>query len=241
MAFMAPWTWGTVPIKSNGKFIEEGLDQAWRSMLEFYVGDGDGVQMGEAPFEYVTEGRQSENAARIAKGSTEKPYSCCSDLCQQVGWGLIGGDQDRPDAVVALAKPVINLKEAWGWTVGVSVSRLRYKTGNHFHVLKKNEEWSPPRRSFFLIGENGNEHVAVFDKIEDDLLISYDYGQFWSRNKAPANYGGCKRTRRLVRGKDGRLYAGEGAAARPVIGHLDVDSWIAMVLASQPDVMARVP
>lgn len=248
------WTWGTRNILTSDRKIDvEAATQSWVELMEFFTNGTQGYQMGEDVFEYISEHRQQQSEAwrrqQFAAGKKpDGPYSGCTDLAQAGLVCMLGGDiHQLSPAQEQFARKVINRGEAWGWIPQVAVSRLRYGTGSRFKVLNRGQVWAPPPVSICIIGENGQEHVLVPKEVTDNQMVSYDYGQFWSRKpgQEPANYGGCERTRKLERRSDGRVYAGEGAGARPILGYVDVLGWLQDVVDRSPTstdpFLARVP
>lgn len=237
------WTWGQMNVLgANGLVDEDRLLGAWNMLLEFFLDGANGRQEGDEVFEYVTETRQSQNSKRRRAGSPELPYSCCTDLAFSMLFALVGGDMDQMSAIQKMfAKQVINRDEFLGWRSQVAVSLLRYKTGDHFKVLR-GTDWSPPPVSIALIGEHGAEHIMVPRSVSDKQVVSDDYGQFWSKNKnSPGMFGGCRRTRELSR-RNGRLWAGSNQP-KPVIGHVDVVSWLNELIRLSPrgEWLVRIP
>lgn len=174
-----------------------------------------GRQEGDELFELVTEGRQSANTARRLRGSPEVGYSCCTDLAHYLLWRvLLEQLGDLTDAQRARATSTIGRTEADGWRVGQGVSRL---VGDPCFVRLRGLDWSPPPGSIVVIGENGSEHVLIY---EGDGA-SFDYGQFWARPGQPGRHGGRRCVRQLTE-RGGRLHLG----GRVVLGHLDPVAWV---------------
>ena len=157
-----------------------------------------GRNQGDPVFEEIVEGRQKW-----------KGYSSCADL---VHWCLRrAGFRDER---------VLNREDDDGaipWRPSVNVSRLVYATGHAFSWWKSDSPLGLRPGDMALVGENGQEHVFVVAEVTDDLVTSYDYGQFFS-----GKHGGKRTVRHIHYGAGGRLhlYASQ-LPGRPFIGRLD--------------------
>jgi hypothetical protein len=203
--------------------------------------DGEGVQMNEPMFELVTEGRQSASEARRRRpGNTEKPYSACGDLghydLEHLCYEFV---PDPTPTQLKEALRTLNRAELDHYTNGLNVNRL-YESPAFVHH-KRGVRLGARPGDIMIIGEHGNEHVLVVESIPDpgaDLITidgdldSLDYGQVFARLGQPMQYGGKRRTRRLGRGPDGRIWATGTEGSRPVLGHVDVADWVARVRAA---------
>jgi hypothetical protein len=185
--------------RENAATLDEKLLRAIMvANARFACNGSAGRTQGDAVFEEIVEGRQ-----RWAG------YSSCADL---VHWCLRrAGFRDER---------VLNREDDDGelpWRVSINVSRLVYATGHAFSWWKKGNPLGLLPGDMALVGENGQEHVFVVAEVSDDLVTSYDYGQFFS-----GKHGGKRTTRRIHSGAGGRLhlYAAQ-LPGRPFIGRLD--------------------
>jgi hypothetical protein len=157
-----------------------------------------GRSQGDPIFEEVVEGRQRWTG-----------YSSCGDL---VHWCLRrAGLRDER---------VLNREDDDGatpWRVSVNVSRLVYATGHAFSWWRSGDPLGLQPGDMALVGENGQEHVFIVAEATDEIVTSYDYGQFFA-----GKHGGKRTVRRLHSGAGGRLhlYASQ-LPGRPFIGRLD--------------------
>jgi hypothetical protein len=172
-----------------------------------------GRTKGDPVFEKVTEGRQK---TWIDKNNKLHNYSGCADLAQFVLWYL-AGKPDPDDHDTGFAFGFVNRADAFGWRVGMNVAQLglaQFKT-----VYKSGMPFAGARGHVLLIGENGQEHIAIIDQKRDNELLTFDYGQFFQPSpKSKADAGGkpCKRV--LYTGKDGRPWLlQDRMPGRPVV------------------------
>jgi hypothetical protein len=189
--------------------VDEGETRAAATALADYLVNGEAGAWDDAKFDFVVERRQSPG------------YSGCGDLCHAVLWAMLGAKPPEDEAGRQAQARVVNRAEAYGWKVGVNISRLRYSTGDAFIVHKPHQPWAPKGGDLVLVGEDGREHVFVVTGWDGDMnggeLRSCDYGQF---NEKLGKHGGCRVVRRPLRGQDGRLWT--KANGRPVVGHVDL-------------------
>ena len=171
----------------------------------------------------VTEHRQ---ATWTAQGKLHS-YSACADLAHWVLWNLVG--KPAPTPAVKAQLRGINRKEAFGWQVGLNIAllahhvapRVKYGPGVKFtaepgHIL--------------LIGEGGQEHIAIVKGIVGPELYTFDYGQFFAlRPHTAADYGGRCVTRDISGGKDGRpwVHGHDGGVGRPIVMSIDTGKFVA--------------
>jgi hypothetical protein len=164
----------------------------------FACDEATGRNHGDPVFEEVVERRQKWPG-----------YSSCGDL---IHWCLRrAGYRDER---------VLNREDDDGalpWRMGVNVSRLVYGTGHAFEWWRPGAPLGLRAGDMALIGEHGQEHVFIVASVDDGVVGSYDYGQWFN-----GAHGG-RRVTRLVRvGGDGRFYFYTTTLpGRPFIGRLD--------------------
>lgn len=159
-------------------FTEEHYRDVSRDLYEWSTYGDAGVTEKSDRFKLVTEGRD--------KGPD---YSCCADLGH---WGLWR---------VGIRSPYLNREERTeapgDWKDQVNVWRLYSSPDARTKPLNV----TPKCGDIWLIGSTPkNWHVLVCDRIENDVLHSWEYGQAALREPAwkPNSIEGCRREREIV-------------------------------------------
>ena len=193
-------------------FVRSELVHRASLSLAHYATDGDrGRLEGDPVFEAVTEGRQSSNTARRAKGSKEMAFSACAEM---IHWGLA-------NLGVADESLVNRDKDDWGqnpWKSQVAISRIfNHKAFTH-------NKPAPPGSPIFVTAA---EHVAILESWNADHITSFDYGQF---NPKKGKFSGEKKVRALKKAGRGWTIGG-----RPYVGYLDLTKLRYMRFAEVPE------
>jgi hypothetical protein len=193
-------------------FVRPAIVYAASLALATYATDGDAGRVeGDDVYEAVTEGRQSGNSSRRARGSTELPYSSCGDL---VHWTL---------ARLGIAdEQLVNRNDDFGstpWRSGVNIGRIF----NH-HAFRTSAP--PPAGAPFFV--QPPEHVEILQEwdAEGRRLVAAAYGQF-SRQRG--KFSGERKVRTLA--QRGRQWM---VGDRIYVGHLDLAALRYMRFAEVP-------
>lgn len=202
-------------------FVEEVVRAASVSLANYGVAANNGRMEGDAVFDHITEGRQTW---WLVNGK-RRDYSGCGDLAHWTFWNLIGAEQDS-------GATWLNREEAFGYRVGRNISNLRWKCPA-WRSFKKGE-FDPRPGDCLLIGENGREHVAIVESLDDGSYVSCDYGQFFPKF---GKHGGKRLKRPYRKGRDGRIWVG-ATRPKPAIGVVDVWEMFKLV---DPEWPALVP
>jgi len=158
-----PWSPGTSTpdiriIRSAGNAIASYFTNGWLGRFE-----------GEPVFEWVTEKRVSLNTMYRRNNPNIVPYFSCGDLCHATLFCL--GCRDET---------LVNRTGDEGkipWVVGVNISRIVRHPA--FKMMKPENLKNLGKSDILCLrGETqGTEHVCVFDGIDNNHVLSYDYGQ----------------------------------------------------------------
>ena len=146
------------------------IRRAALALASFATDGANGRDVGDPVFDWVTENRRKSNELRRSKGSTEVAYSSCGDL----GHWLLMCLGCRNEKIVNRDWDGGQMK----WKVGMNISMLV----NSPWYTRCKAEIPKPGSIIHVSGAVANtDHIAVFEKAEDGLFCTFNYGQPYAR------------------------------------------------------------